>query len=181
MSEIFFTSDQHYDHKNIIEYENRPFKSMQEMNEALIDNHNKVVKPSDRIYILGDLSFGNPSNILDRLNGEKILILGNHDRSWIKRYPHLKTKFYSIHDYLLIKNGKRKIVLFHYPIMKWDMQHYHSYHLFGHIHSRDPYPLGEDRNILRYSYNVGVDVNNYTPISFEEIRSKLKEAYGDVD
>ena len=81
--EIFFTSDQHYGHFNIIRYCNRPFSSVEEMDETLIQNHNKKVRQSDIVYMVGDLAFHKDRAqiiaLLKRLNGRKILVTGNHD------------------------------------------------------------------------------------------------------
>jgi len=77
---VFFTSDFHFNHRNIIEYCKRPFTSVAEMNEALIKRFNEIVGPSDTVYILGDLVMGRDLNCAERLNGRKFLLMGNHDR-----------------------------------------------------------------------------------------------------
>lgn len=81
MSNIFFTSDTHFGHTNILQFCNRPFHSVQEMNEALINNWNNVVRPEDTVYHLGDFAFGGSqlwNDVLSKLNGHIYLILGNH-------------------------------------------------------------------------------------------------------
>ena len=80
MIKIFFIADTHFNHNKIIEYENRPFKNVEEMNEKLIENWNSVVGRIDKVFVLGDFGFYNSKEILDRLKGFKILIMGNHDR-----------------------------------------------------------------------------------------------------
>ena len=81
---IFFTADLHFGHKNIIRYCDRPFKDVAQMNSTLIKNYNEVVRPDDTCYILGDLAMGINSleltKYIRRMNGRKILILGNHDK-----------------------------------------------------------------------------------------------------
>ena len=167
---IYFTADNHYCHKNIIKYESRPFNSVEEMNETLIDNWNRKVKSKDEIYILGDFIFSNgliANQLIKRLNGKKYLIKGNHD-SFLK-YKEFDTSLLEwVKDYCVIKQNKLPIILFHYPIARFDRQHYGAIHLYGHVHSRP-----NDLNITN-AYNVGVDVNGYEPISLEEVLGKLK-------
>ena len=169
----FFISDTHFSHNNIIKYENRPFTSVEEMNETMINNWNSKVKYNDEVYILGDFIFDNKENaldIIDKLNGRKYMIRGNHDR--ILKYEEVANKFEWIKDYFVLKYNKMKFVLFHYPIQVWDCQHHGSIHLYGHVHSN----IGDHR--MEYdipnSYNVGVDVNKFTPISIDEILNKIK-------
>ena len=172
---IYFSADTHFNHANIIKYCNRPFSSVEEMNEALIEKWNNKVKDNDQIYILGDLIFGNglqANDILNKLNGKKFFIKGNHD-------PFLKDKNFNrsllewIKDYYVLKVNKQKIVLFHYPIAEWDGKFHGSIHLYGHVHNNPfPYELGR-------TYNVGVDVNNFEPVSLEEILERIEKS--DVD
>lgn len=170
---IFFTSDNHFFHKNIIKYESRPFKSIEEMTEVMLNKWNTKINKNDQVYILGDFAFGNPEeicNLLDKLNGNKFLIRGNHDH--VIKNKEVRDKFGWVKDYYLLKYDGLKIVLFHYPIAVWDCKHYNSLHLFGHIHSNQA-----DHHLLNNkqenSYNVGVDVNNYEPILLEEILKKI--------
>lgn len=174
MSRKFFTSDLHFGHNNILKYENRPFKDINEMDIQLIRNWNAVVGKNDEVYILGDVSFHKDShktlNILRKLNGRKYLILGNHDKNIIKDSK-LREQFEWVQDYSKITIDGVKVVMFHFPIQVWDERHHNAIHLYGHIHSN----VG--KHTMEYdipnSYNVGVDVNNYTPVSFEEILRKL--------
>lgn len=171
---IFFTADTHFYHKNIlnIDLEHRPFNSIEEMNEVLIKNWNNKVTNKDETYILGDFSFGNKEqtiNILNRLNGQKYLIKGNHDK--VVKYQEVSNKFAWVKDYYEIKKKQvgYRIILFHYPIQSWNGKHYGSLHFYGHVHSGSH----RDMMIENNSYNVGVDVNNYEPISLEEVVSKF--------
>ncbi|MCL2797624.1 MAG: hydrolase, partial [Firmicutes bacterium] len=133
----FFTSDCHFFHKNIIRYEDRPFRSVSEMNAALIANWNRKVGKNDHAYILGDLGFcsGEEMNgILAQLSGHKYLIKGNHDNFLFdKNFD--KRNFVWIKDYYSLADGGKSVVLFHFPIAVWDKQHHGSLHLYGHIHS----------------------------------------------
>ncbi|GCD12887.1 metallophosphoesterase family protein [Clostridium tagluense] len=174
----YFTSDLHFWHKKIMEYEDRPFDTVEEMNEALIHNWNNTVKPIDDVYILGDVSFGNEEQtlkILNRLNGNMHLIYGNHDHV-IKKSKMLQGKFAWCKDYYVLKTinpftgNKIKLVLFHFPINVWEGKNYGSIHCYGHVHSNQKthHPM---TFIGKNSYNVGGDfgINNLTPISLEQV------------
>jgi calcineurin-like phosphoesterase family protein len=181
---IFFTSDTHFLHENIIKLNNRPFKNIEEMHEKLIYNWNTTVSINDEVYILGDLmlnkgkdsSRGKAANeILESLNGSKKLIVGNHDH-FLDDKVFNKSLFKWIKDFFTLTYDKYKLVLFHYPILEWPGYFKPNHiHLYGHVHNsivRD----GESSrlNILGpKAYNVGVDVNNYKPISIDDIITKV--------
>ena len=165
----FFISDTHFSHKNIIKYEERPFSSVDAMDEAMILNWNNKVSNNDRVFIIGDFIFGDEERaleILDRLNGQKFMIKGNHD-SFLKSKA-VRAKFGWIKDYAEIKIDGKSICMFHYPIHRWNKAHHGSIHLFGHVHSnyRSNHPMDKPHE---NSYNVGVDVNNFEPCTLEEI------------
>lgn len=174
---IYFTSDTHFGHKNIIEFCDRPFRSVPEMNEALIARWNKVVGHDDTIYHLGDFSMkiGDEEirNIVRRLNGHKVLILGNHDERTIARKSSAfkgvdKNLFAEIHPGVHeIWVGKQKIVLCHYSMEVWNGSHRGSYHLYGHSHGT--LPERDDRR----SFDVGVDPNGYFPVSYDEVVERM--------
>lgn len=171
---IYFSADPHYFHPKIILYEQRPFKNVEEMNEVFIENHNRKVPKNGHIYYVGDFSFGTPEQtckLLDRLNGKKYMVLGNHDKV-IKKNQEVRSKFEWVKDYYMLRHNELKIVLFHYPIAVWDCKHHGSIHLYGHVHSNkdNHHPLLVE---LGNAYNVGVDVNNYEPVSLEEVLSKI--------
>ena len=158
---ILFTSDTHFDHDNIIKYCNRPFSSVEEMNETLIENWNKTVSYRDTIYHLGDFIWRpEDDSILKALNGTIIFIKGNHDRR--KSYP----RNIKWHDRLEIKIQGYKIVLDHYPLRSWNGSFHGSWHLYGHCHGTLP----EDNG---FSCDVGVDVWDYKPVQFEVIKEKF--------
>lgn len=171
---IYVTSDLHFGHKNIIEYENRPFKDIEEMDKKLIENWNNIITDKDTIYILGDFSWhrGEKTNeILKKLKGRKILIIGNHDRNFLSDKKFDRSLFEAIYDYLVIKNNGTHYVLFHYPIAEFDGKNNGYIHLYGHIHSMMP----ELEKKLKYSYNVGIDRNNYKPVNIEYFTNKAEE------
>lgn len=160
---VFVISDLHFYHENIIEYENRPFKDVEEMNAKLIENWNKVVSDDDLVYILGDLSFGNikaTEEILKQLKGDKILIKGNHD-IFLDSKKFDRNLFIGIYDYLEVEIFDCKFIMCHYPLTL----HNGDIHLYGHIHSN----TGEHqlKCDLYNSYNVGADVNNFTPVNIQ--------------
>lgn len=200
MINTWFTSDHHFGHKNIIEYEkkSRPFETVEEMNEIMIDRWNKVVKPQDKVYHLGDFAFGKKNiAIAERLNGRKILILGNHDCYPMTEY---QPYFYKIFGILYWK----KCILSHMPIHSYNQNdHVKSYgiiapsflNLHGHLHSKiiitnkeptfskDEWGhsiinifLGEESYDPNY-FNVSVEQNNLTPIHMDRIMDRLKEIY----
>lgn len=174
MSKIFFTSDHHFGHKNIIKFSERPFKGIQEMDEILIQKWNEKVKPEDEVYHLGDFglsSSGKLRQILNRLQGKIYLINGNHEKS----AQACHTRFEWIKDYyeLIVKDdefdrGEQMIVLFHYALREWNASHWGTYHLYGHSHGT----LADDPTSL--SFDIGVDCHNFYPLSYEEVKAIMK-------
>lgn len=168
-----YTSDLHLDHYKIMEYEKRPFKSIEDMNESIIANWNAKVKKGDDVYIIGDFAFcdGKRANhFLSLLSGNKFLIVGNHD-SFLDDKEFDRSKFIWIKQYAEIKDSGKNLILFHYPIAVWDRKQYGSVHLFGHIHSNtaEHHPLAHQEP---NSYNVGVDVRDFAPVSLQELIDK---------
>ncbi len=180
MNKIFFTADTHFGHEPMLHFgDGRPFDSVEEMNETMIDKWNAKVDNSDRIYIIGDFIWNTvePEPILKRLKGNKFLIIGNHDRIG-KHNEKIYNKYIEwIKDYfvLKIKNGintpSTKIVLSHYRHAVWDGCHYGSWHLFGHEHGNCGH-----KEVINYpnSLDVGVDTNNFYPYSWEDVVEKVK-------
>ncbi len=139
---IWFTSDYHFSHANVIKYDKRPFTSVEEMDEALIDGWNAKVKDTDIVFYLGDLSFdrdfGRTQAIAKQLKGKIHFILGNHDDERVIRKLGI---FETVSDYINLSvkdlENPRKyqdIMMFHYPILSWDKVHHGSWHLHGHCH-----------------------------------------------
>ena len=176
----FATADLHDFHNNIIKYCSRPFKDVFHMRETLITNWNAKVTAKDLVFVLGDVtSIKNASEIegfMHRLNGMKILIYGNHDKAL--RHPKKPCGFHERVEYLetSINDGTidRTLVMFHYPIFAWNKRHHGAWHIYGHSHGMSV----ESMNTLGPgSWDVGVDVNNYAPISFSELATKIKTTY----
>lgn len=177
---IFFTSDTHFNHANIIKYCMRPFADKDEMNEALINNWNSVVKENDIVFHLGDFMFGNMNRFWDfrsRLNGKIYLIHGNHDYELMDKI-NIDDGFEIVTSQLNIVVNGQKIYLNHFPLLTFDgiYKEKPSWQLFGHVHSNKNIP-GTSADVKRLGYllpmqyDVGVDNNNYKPISFDEVKS----------
>lgn len=167
----YFIADTHFYHERVIEFCDRPFRNVEEMNREIIKNWNAVVKsPKDEVYILGDFVYkgdGEQANrILKQLRGKKYLIKGNHEK-YLNDKNFDDSHFEWIKDYYSFKYNKRKFVLFHYPILEWDGYYRRSIHLYGHVHNkRTDYFNG----ILGINaVNVGADMIDYKPISIDEI------------
>ena len=166
---IYFTADTHFDHANIIRFCNRPFATVEEMNEALIANWNRKVHGNDTVYILGDMFFRttDPEPILRQLKGKKHLITGNHDSQWMKKVD-LERWFVSVQPYLETSDGQHTLTMCHFPMVSWNHQS-RSYMIHGHIHENtdmDYWPLLVARERV---LNAGCDINNFEPVSFEEL------------
>lgn len=166
MSKVWFTSDHHFGHKRIIELAKRPFASVEEMDEAMIERWNARVAPGDLVYHLGDFAFADHTPYLERLKGQKRLVVGNHDHS--NRVN--KAKGWSTIDSLLhITVTDTPLVLCHYAMRVWSRSHHGAIHLYGHSHGNLP---GDSQ-----SSDVGVDCWNFKPVSLEEIRERLSKSF----
>lgn len=177
---IFVTSDLHFCHANIIKFCNRPYKHVEDMNDALIDNINKKIGVNDTLYHLGDFCFSphlNLETIRERINCNNIhIILGNHD----KDYYFSSKQFASVQHYHELYIGKRAIILFHYPLLSWNHYHRNSIMCHGHNHfglfrmevfENTPDSALKRRIMAQRRMDVGIDhvLSNYTPFSLDEI------------
>ena len=169
---IWFTSDPHYDHANIIKYCHRPFRSVKQMNAVLRRNWNSTIRPDDVVYFVGDMSFGLPSRSprwwLKRLNGRKIYVKGSHDRgirlssiipgvSRVSEFEHVTVNgmgFLVVHDPLsAVVNGWRGWVI------------------HGHLHNTRPFCDFHGKR-----FNVSVEVTGYKPVSLARIINAVLSA-----
>lgn len=184
---IYYTSDLHLGNSNIIGYENRPWKTVEEMDAGLIGNWNQVVGRNDEVYVLGDFCFKGASKViqyLENLNGTIHLIRGNHDH-FIRQQTfelyvarQLNALCHSgkcvpciINEgwYKHMVDGEHEVVLSHFPILYWDgMDDRKSIHLYGHMHSRPSM-----QHPHHDAFNVGVDVNNYRPVTLQQLLSRV--------
>ena len=163
---IFFTADQHLGHRGIISMQNRPFDSIEEMNRTILTNYNAVVHKDDTVYILGDvchhMTADAANEIIQKMNGKKFLISGNHDK---KYDPSL---FEDVRDFMTVSLNGRYFALMHYPMLSWPKKNSGSIQLHGHIHARMDYNE-QNRKEGIFRYDVGVDANNFYPVSVKQI------------
>ena len=120
-------------------------------------------RENDDVYVVGDVLFKLKTDsplYLDRMNGTKHLITGNHDRRNLKK-ERFVSLFATIDDYLLLDDEGRKVVLSHYPIVEWDGYFRGSYHIYGHIHNSNNF-ANQVMSRLPNAFNAGVDVNDFT-------------------
>ena len=163
---IYFTSDLHLGHRGIVTMQNRPFQTVDEMNRILIQNFNACVNKGDTVYILGDICHHMPieaaNDAISSLHGKKYLIKGNHDKKYEEEL------FEEICDFKVASLNGETIALMHYPMMSWPKSRRGSIHLHGHIHADQNYShMNKEQGIKRY--DVGVDANNFMPISIKRI------------
>ena len=170
---LFFCSDSHYSHYNICKYCHRPFQSRSEMDQTLIKNWNAVV-PEDGIVVhCGDFMLPHNEDIkeynkyLNQLHGRVLLLRGNHDRAsldWVS------DKLIAVRDQAMIVVDGVKIFAQHYPCAAFNG----DYHVYGHIHTlADGTCYGIDGDVTKMmrknTYDVGVDQNGYTPVSYWQL------------
>jgi len=192
----FVTSDWHVSHFNVLNFSNRPFKDLHHMHEVLINNYNSTVPEDGVCFFGGDMGMGNPltlKKVIERLNGTKILILGNHDKGPNKMYS---LGFDAVMYGAVFHIAGEQITYTHCPLrdtyredtskmknnancpnwhgedrekyQKFCIPNWGQYHLHGHIHSPNS---GQSNKIEGRQYDVGVDANNYRPVSFSALES----------
>jgi len=172
---IWATADQHWNHGNILQYANRPFGNIAEMNATLISNHNSVVNNNDDIYMLGDVTLGSYNTFLEFINqlkGKIHIIPGSHDWQWMKGFSKDSTeRSFVVLEPIHILEFKNDTpypemwVLCHYAMRKWCRSHFGTYHLYGHSHCQ----LSD----FGRSTDVGVDCWNHFPVSLDTLREKF--------
>ena len=186
---ILFTSDTHFGHTNIIGSCGRPFENIDEMNEVLIDNWNKKVNDDDDVYIMGDFAYRSREHAgkyAERLKGRKHLLIGNHDYNWMKNVKDTSKYFVSVAHMDLISIDKHLITLTHYPMIEWNRSRYAndqatstSWLIHGHIHNdREGMAYEHIRAHQPCALNAGVDINNFEPVTFEELLENNNRWYG---
>jgi len=156
MTRIFFSADCHFDHANIIKYCHRPFKTVEDMNNTIVDNWNKIVRSDDLVYHVGDFAYRGHTNARvweSRLNGQIVHIRGNHDNN-----NGVKTL---IDKCMMFFGGKDVFVQHHPP----DIVPSCDFCICGHIHDKWKYKMIENVPVI----NVGVDVWNYEPVKIDNV------------
>ncbi len=168
---IYYTADLHLGHANVISHCNRPFSDADEMDAALIENWNSKVYKNDTVYIVGDFLFRakrSAEEYLSTLKGKKHLLIGNHEKYWIKKVD-LSAWFESVSTMLSIHDGDRLVTLCHYPMMTWPGVSKGGYMVYAHIHNNVNaayWPLIK-ANVLML--NAGVDINGFAPSTLDEL------------
>lgn len=179
---IWFTSDTHFGHENILKFCKRPFKSIEEHDEALIKNWNDVMSKKDIVFHLGDFAFGDRkfvSKTVSRLNGKIWLILGNHDYKNICKT--MDELFWKVSSEAHIQINSQQIIMHHYPFLCYGGVYSTNptWQLYGHVHSGPNSSGKDDERVYNltypFQYDVGVDNNEYHPISFYDIKKKIEE------
>jgi calcineurin-like phosphoesterase family protein len=158
MVKLWFSSDHHFGHENIIHYCNRPFANAKEMDEHIIDRHNSVVAPSDHYYCLGDVAMNKRFlSCVGRLNGHGRLIGGNHDIFSAQQY--LAAGF----EKIMAMRVHANIIFTHVPVHPASLGRFRA-NVHGHVHQNSyPFPY----------INVSMEVINYTPVSLDEIVARI--------
>lgn len=184
-SKVWFTSDTHFSHDNILRFCDRPYNTIEEMNDDLINRWNNVVGEDDTVFHLGDFAFGGSAawvGTLEKLNGHIHLIVGNHDVKNIRENYHKYFESISYQQQIIVEG--RHIYLNHYPFLTWAGIYRNDndvvWQLFGHVHTRNN-EAGADSSRLNYllpgQYDVGVDNNNYQPINFTSIKKIITSRF----
>lgn len=167
---IKYIGDTHFGHANVIKHDQRPFSSIDEMDRELIKYWNDTSSNKDEIYIDGDFFFrgGKPASwYLEQLKGRKHLIIGNHDKQWLKEEG-ISKYFVEIKDMITVKDNGRTVVISHYPIAEWDGYFRGYYHVYAHIHNN----TNETYNFMKTkerALNCGCMINNYVPVTLDEL------------
>lgn len=181
MANIYFTSDLHLDHTNIIKYCKRPFIDGRSMTEILIEKWNQQITDNDLVFILGDFLWGKNierlNEVTANLNGKKILIRGNHDG--FKNEDYLNAGFNKVYDLFEFNYKEYSFTLCHYQMMHWNCSHYGAIHLYGHQHDKKQYTPNhvayQQLGMSERKMNVCMDSNNFQLFSINEIIEKLKD------
>ena len=167
---IYYISDLHIGHKSAIRFDERPFADIDEMEREIIRRWNEKVTSDDDVYILGDVFYrykGKQADFLRKLRGRLHLITGNHDKGLLKDEEALSC-FADVDNLRMITDNGRQVVMCHFPIISWNMKHYGSYHVYGHIHKiigeEGRFMINQDR-----AFNAGCMINGYVPCTLEEL------------
>lgn len=174
--QTFFTSDTHFDDEYAIQYFNRPFQSVDEMNVVMVERWNNIVTDDDIVYHLGDFTPKNISHLTkwaNQLNGNILILPGNIDRLWLQDFvPNEKVKVGVIPPLISLAfeqlgrvGQPQVIVLCHYSMRVWERSDHGSWHLFGHTH-------GKLKGIGK-SFDVGMDCTDFEPLSLDKVAEKM--------
>lgn len=170
-----YTSDLHFGHRNIVDYDGRPFRNVEEMDAELIARWNAKVRPGDQVYIVGDVGLAKTDHIVEcvrQLRGNLHLIEGNHDKAALKKEAFVRL-FLSLHQIKSVVDGDLRIVMCHYPLRSWNNKTHGAVHFYGHVHNvAGPNPFIYNDG----SVNVGCMHWNYEPVTLAEIQKQYMKA-----
>lgn len=181
MKKIYYIADLHLGHLNALSFDNRPFSTTEAQDNYIIERWNRKIKEDDDVYILGDISWykvAKTLEILSSLNGNKILVQGNHDKKLLKSQE-IRDCFQKVVAYEEIKDNEKDVILCHYPIPCFNKHYKGAVHFYGHVHSSFEWNMME--NIKRQMielyerpckmFNVGAMMNYiiYEPRTLDEI------------
>ncbi len=178
---VWFTSDLHFWHKNICKYCDRPYESIEEMNQGIVDNWNSVVKEDDTVFVLGDLGFCGIEklrHLMSQLKGKIFLIQGNHDSDKVvnKLYEEgLIKDYFKLLEVTIINDEEcpnQQLTLCHFPMIDWYNKEKGAWMIHGHQHQ-----LPETPSCSPKHYDVGLDKNGMTPINFEQLKINITKQY----
>lgn len=174
---VFFTADTHFGHNNIITYCKRSFRDVDEMDETLMRNWNSVVSADSIVFHCGDFGLGKMQRlkeIRERLNGEIYLVMGNHEFRQTNTYFEM---FAEVAMQMCIEVDCHRIYLNHYPFLCFSGSNRRDvWQLFGHVHSSGN-DIAKLRNLFSNQLDVGVDNNNFCPLSFPQVESKIEKQF----
>lgn len=172
-----FIADTHFGHKNILGECRPQFHTIEEMNSVIIENINRKMTKKDTLYIIGDFAFQSkqsPLVYLEAIKPKKILIKGNHDKSWLKNLTEqdINRYFCKVLPQYAIKKSGIELHFNHFPQLAWNRSHYfaQSFSVCGHIHNaRNTSIAAQLFPQVKCQFNAGVDINNFEPVTFEEL------------
>ena len=174
---IYYIGDLHLMHENCLKFDNRPFETVEEMNEAIVANWNKTVTKNDTVYIVGDVCMKVTPEVLQtlrRLNGTKYLAIGNHDSRLVKELskldPSAQNMYFSqMKESFFIKDEDRNVFISHFPHASWNRMEHGSYHVYAHLHTNLMNPVGAFMLSHMYAANAGCMLHHYTPVTLTQL------------
>lgn len=174
MSKIWFCSDHHFNHNRDFIYKERGFETVYDMNEAIVSRHNALVDKEDTVYFLGDVIMGavtkDAAELVQNMNGHKILITGNHDTSVkIEKYKEYEL-FEEYNLVKLLQKGKKQIYLSHYPTLVGNGDEQRVINICGHNHFNSPY-----KHMEYNCYHVEMEAHDCCPTELEDILNDFRD------
>ena len=164
---IFYIADTHFGDERIMKLARRPYNSVEQMNNDIINKWNKVVSCEDTVYIIGDFAFDKESaKLVNKLNGKKHLILGNHDK-YID--GEMAKGFLSVNQILTIEDEGRSVCLCHYPLMSYENSIYGGFHIFGHIHNNENDIAYTLQRHIKNIFNASSDMIGFAPKTLNQL------------